>query len=246
MAHVEVIRDDVELEAPTLVEGLPGVGLVGKIAVDHLVDALEMTHYATCHCEGLPEVAVFTGGSPDYSPPVRIYADEERDLLALKSDVPVSPSAADEFAGCLTGWLADTDATALYLSGLPGEKSGVPNLYGVASGEDARALLDDHDIDPPAQSGVISGPTGALLHHAQRGDLDALGLVAESDANFPDPEAARAILVEAVEPIAGVEVETDSLVEQAEEISAARERLAKQMQEAGEESTRAQTMGMYH
>ncbi|WP_436932381.1 proteasome assembly chaperone family protein [Halosimplex halobium] len=244
MAEVQVRRADIELDAPTLVEGLPGVGLVGKIAADHLVDALDMTHYASLHCEGLPEVAVFGEDDPTYDPPVRVYADEQRDLLALQSDVPVSPNVADDFAACLTGWLAERDATALYVSGLPAEKEGVPGLYGVASG-DATDLLEEHDISPPAESGVISGPTGALLYEANRGDLDALGLVVEANRNFPDPEAARVLLLDGVGPIAGVDVDTEHLVEQAEEISQARENLAKRMQEAQEESSKAQPMGMY-
>lgn len=244
MAHVQVHRDDIELDAPTLIEGLPGVGLVGKIAADHLVDALDTTYYASCHCDGLPEVAVFQEGDPAYEPPVRIYADEAHDLLILQSDVPVSPTAAEDFSPCLTDWLEAQEGTALYVTGLPEEKDGVPDLYGVASGDSA-TLLDEHDIDPPTENGVISGPTGALLYEANRRDLDALGLVVESNRNFPDPEAARVVLLDGLGPIAGVSVDTENLVEQAEEISKARENLAKQMQEAQEESSKAQPIGMY-
>lgn len=244
MAHVQIRREDVELDSPTMIEGLPGVGLVGKIAADHLVDALDMTHYASCRCDGLPEVAVFGEGDSTYEPPVRIYADEDRDLLALQSDVPVSPNAADEFATCLTGWLGEQDATPLCVSGLPAEKDGVPDLYGVANGG-ATAVLDEHDIASPAESGVISGPTGALLYEADRTDLDAVGLVVEANRNFPDPEAARVVLLEGLGPIADVEVDTEHLVEQAEEISQARENLAKQMQESDDESSKAQPLGMY-
>ena len=244
MAHVQIRREDIELDSPTMIEGLPGVGLVGKIAADHLVDALDMTHYASCRCDGLPEVAVFGEGDSTYEPPVRIYADEDRDLLALQSDVPVSPNAADEFATCLTGWLGEQDATPLCVSGLPAEKDGVPNLYGVANGG-ATAVLDEHDIASPAESGVISGPTGALLYEADRTDLDAVGLVVEANRNFPDPEAARVVLLEGLGPIADVEVDTEHLVEQAEEISQARENLAKQMQESDDESSKAQPLGMY-
>jgi uncharacterized protein len=244
MAEVAVHREDVELDAPVFVEGLPGVGLVGKIAADHLVAELGMSHYATCYCDGLPEVAVFRDGQTDYEPPVRVYADADSDLLVLQSDVPVSPGVAEEFAGCLTGWLASLDATPLFLSGLPTEKDGVPALYGVGHGEDA-SLLAEHDVDPPAEDGVISGPTGALLYQARRADVSALGLVVESSRNFPDPEAARVLLKEGIGPIAGVSVETDTLVEQAEEISAAREELAKRMQDAGQESSSAQPLGMY-
>src|SRR6056297_1448616 len=104
MAHVEIHRDDIELDAPTLVEGLPGVGLVGKLAADHLVDAYDMDHYGTARCDGLPEIAVYSEGDPNVRGPVRIYADAERDLLVLKSDAPVSPEAAEAFSSCIVEW----------------------------------------------------------------------------------------------------------------------------------------------
>jgi uncharacterized protein len=70
-------------------------------------------------------------------------------------------------------------------------------------------------------------------------------LIVESDPRFPDPEAARVLLVEGIEPLAGVEVDTDDLVDRGEEIREAKERLAKRMQEGGDESTQARPLGMY-
>ncbi|MFD1587143.1 proteasome assembly chaperone family protein [Halorientalis brevis] len=244
MAHVDLHADGIELESPVLVEGLPGVGLVGKIATDHLVDAFDMTHYATCRCEGLPDVAVYREDDAAVRGPVRIYADEERDLLALQSDVPVSPNEASEFAACLSGWLAEIDAFPLYLSGLPAEKDGMPKLHGVATG-DARSRLDEHDIDAPSQSGLVSGPTGALLAHAERMDLDGVGLVIESNAQFPDPESARVLITDAIAPLADVDVDTQKLVDQAEEIAEARQQLAQQMSQQTDESSQAKPLGMF-
>ena len=243
MAHIEE-QQSMALDDPVLVEGLPGVGLVGKLAADHLVEQLEMEYYAACHCEGLPDVAVYEEGERGIRPPVRIYADEKRDLLALQSDIPVSPTAAEEFSTCVTGWLADNDALPLYLSGLPEEKEGAPELYGIATGN-ADGRLTEHDIPVPNESGMVSGPTGALLAEASGRDIDSIGLVVQADANFPDPEAARIFLTEGIGPIAGIDVDTEQLVEQADKVAKARERLAKQMQEAKEESTRAQPLGMY-
>jgi uncharacterized protein len=242
MAHVAEHRT-IDLDSPVLVEGLPGVGLVGKLAADHLVEQLDMEYVASCHCEGLPKAAVYHENERDVLPPVRFYADEDRDLLAMQSDVPVSPSAAKDFATCVTGWLAENDVTPLYLSGLPEEKNGVPALYGVSTGD--AGLLDDHDIPTPSENGLISGPTGALLAEAGEQGLDALGLVVQANADFPDPEAARVLLVEAVGPVAAVDIDTDTLVEQADRIAKAREQLAQQMQQAEEESTRAEPLGMY-
>ncbi|WP_255196934.1 proteasome assembly chaperone family protein [Halorarius litoreus] len=240
MAYVDV-HADLDLDSPTLVEGLPGAGLVGKIAADHLVEQFDMEFVASCFCSGLPRVAVYRADSSETMPPVRIYADESRDLLVLQSDVPVSPSQASEFAGCLTGWFVDNDVFPLFLSGLPEEKDGVPEVYGIATGG-AGDRLDEAGIAPPNEAGLVSGPTGALLHEANVQGLPAVGLIAETEAQFPDPEAARAILTNGIAPLTGIDVETDSLVEQAENIREARERLAKQVQEGGDESTEAKAI----
>lgn len=244
MAQVEVHVDDLALESPMLAEGLPGVGLVGKLATDHLVRELEMDHVASCRCEGLPQVAIYQDGEQTVKPPVRIYADESNDLLALESDVPVSPSAAGNFASCVTGWFDERGVTPIYLVGMGAEKDGVPEMYGVGTA-DGPALLTEHEIPTPDEMGMVSGPTGALVAEAEDEGLDSVGLIVESNPQFPDPEAARVLIQDGIGPLTGVDVDTEKLVEQAEEIADARNQLAQQMQQADDESSQAQPLGMY-
>lgn len=244
MAHVAV-QEDLDLESPAIVEGMPGVGLVGKIATDHLIDEIDMTYYAACHCDGIADVSVYEQDDYTLRPPVRIYADETQNLLALQSDIPVSPNAASEFTNCLVAWFEEHDVMPICLSGLPEEKDGVPTMYGVGVGGGTDRLAV-HEIDTPGEGGLIRGPTGALLAEANQVGLDSVGLIVQANAKFPDPEAARVLLAEGIAPIADIEVDTQELVDHAEEIAAARENLAKQMQQAEEESSQAQPLGMYH
>jgi uncharacterized protein len=246
MAKIAVHDESITLESPVFVEGLPGVGLVGKIAADHLVAELDMDYYAAVECDGVPDVAVYEPDDPTVQPPVRLYADAAHDLVVLQSDVPVSAAAATDFAGCLTGWLADADTTPIYLVGLPTEKGAdVPGCYGVATGDGA-TLLGDLDLEPPGEAGIISGPTGALLDHARSTGLTGVGGIVESDPRFPDPEAARVLLDRVIEPLADIDVSVDSLVDRAEDIREQKDELAERMQDAEEGSTRARRLGMYH
>lgn len=245
MAEITVRDDGIELDEPVLVEGLPGVGLVGKIATDHVVDALEMEYYASVKCDGLPRIAVYEGGERSVRPPVRIYADEENDLLALRSDVPIPKESFESFASCVTGWIANNDATPIYLSGLPAERDGVPDLFGIATG-DGGERLDGIDVPTPEARGAISGPTGALLARAGQLDLPSIGLIVESNKQFPDPAAAQVIIEHGIEPLAAVDVGVQQLVDRAEEIQEQREQLAARMQQADEEeSTQAQPLRMF-
>ncbi|WP_248908569.1 proteasome assembly chaperone family protein [Halocatena marina] len=249
MASIK-LQTDIDLDDPMLIEGLPGVGLVGKIATDHLIDTFDMTYYASVQCGGLPSVAVYRGDDSVLRPPVRLYADAERDLLVLHSDVPISSDSTETFASCIVDWIAANGITPLFLSGLP--EQGVadgeigtensPELFGVATG-DGISHLDREGIVPPRQSGLVSGPTGALLHEAIGANLTGVGLIVEANPQFPDPKASRVLLEHGISPIADIDIDTTSLIEQAEEIREARERFAKRMQQAQtEESSQAQPL----
>jgi uncharacterized protein len=246
MAGIRVRTEDVQLSEPTLLEGLPGVGLVGKIATEHLIDEFDMVHYASVRCEGLPRLGVYQQGDRAVKPPVRIYADEAHDLLALSSDVPISASIATNFARCVTDWLTDEDVLPIYVSGLPTEeKQTPPASYGVATGSTG-SLLDEIDVGVPQQDGGISGPTGALLHEAADRGADSVGAIVQSDPRFPDPEAASVIIETVLEPLADVDIDVDALREQAAEIREQRQALAEQLQSADvDESTQAKPLRMF-
>ena len=245
MANIRVHGPPVDLEEPALVEGFPGLGLVGKIATDHLIDELGMAYHASIHCEGLPLLGTYQADDRTIRPPVRIYVSESANLYCLQSDTPVSAGAVRSVADCLTAWIEDRDATPIYLSGLPAERDGEPSMFGVATG-DAGSKLDEHGLDGPDEAGAVSGPTGALLNRAAANEQPAIALVVESSPQFPDPEAARVLVEDGIGPIADVDVDVSELVEHAADIRRQREELAKQMREVTrEESSQARPMQMY-
>ncbi|ESP88755.1 proteasome assembly chaperone family protein [Candidatus Halobonum tyrrellensis] len=247
MTRIEVTAE-LTLDDPVLVEGFPGAGLVGKIAADHLVSAFGMTHYANVYCDSLPLAAAYADDDRTLRTPVRLYADADRDLVVLQSDVPVAPEAASEFAECSAEWVREESVTPLYLAGLkregPADEAAGREVRGVATG-DRGAVLDAAGIDPPEGAGLVSGPTGALLNHALDTGLDAVGLVVDCDPQFPDPSAAKAVLEDGVAPVAGVDVPTAELDESASGIQRAKEQLAEQIRRQEEKSSKAQPVRMY-
>ena len=246
MANIAVHLDGLELESPYLVEGLPGIGLVGKIATDLLIEQFEMEYYASVQCEGLPKIGVYHPNDRAVKPPVRIYASEAENLLAIQSEVPISGGGSPAFANCVTAWIEDNNITPVYLSGHPvQDRNAEPAVFGIATGG-AGSRLDDADITPPTETGAVSGPTGALLNKASQIDLDAVCLVVQSDPQFPDPEAAATLIRRGIEPITGLSVDTSILSEQAETIREQRQQLAERLQNAQiDESTQSRPIGMF-
>lgn len=249
MASVNVHRSDLDLDEPTLVEGLPGIGLAGKIVTDHLLNEHEFHHYASVHCESLPQISVYSPGERDVRAPVRLYSDTRGSVVVLESDIPVSLDESLAFVECLTGWIDRNDVFPIFLSGRPhGESEDGEfdhELFGVGSG-DGVDRLDAIGLAPPDEAGAVTGPTGALLHRCAELDLDAIGLVVDSHVQFPDPTAARVLIEGAVDPLTGLETDTNALVERAAEIRAQREPFAESMREAGQgASSQAQPLRMF-
>jgi len=244
MAQIDILDPTVSLDSPVLIEGFPGVGLVGKMAIDHLIDVFEMDQYANIHCASIPPVATYRNETHELATPVRLYVDVDRDLLALQSDVPISPDGAIEFGNCVADWFDEMDLLPVYLSGLARQVEQKPALYGVASGGASDRLVEA-GIDTPAGMGLISGPTGALLAHALEHGTSAIGLIVESNPQLPDPVAARTVIEEGIEPIAGISVPTEELSTRAKEIEKARAQLIQRMQQATDDSSRAEPLRMY-
>ncbi|WP_435178793.1 proteasome assembly chaperone family protein [Halorussus sp. AFM4] len=249
MSHGVIHDEQIRLQNPIFVDGSPGLGLVGTITTDHLIDEFEMTYFASIECPSLPPVIAYNKDTTAVLPPVRIYADEKRDLLALQSDVPVSPTRVADFGNCLSQLLADFNALPLYVSGLSwtGEKNANEEraLYGIGTGN-AEQILQRHAIEPPDEDGVWSGPTGALLNVARKAGMNALGLVVESDPEFPDPEAACLLIERVIEPIADITVNVEALRDQAEAIREEKKGFAEQMEyPEQDESSRAESLRMY-
>lgn len=252
MAHVTVETPAVDLDEPMLLDGLPGMGLVGKLVADHVVAEFDMTYYGGVHCEGVPPVAAYRPEESSVRPALQLYADPERDVVALVSDVPVSPEDAPEFAACITEWLDANDITPVYLSGVNGsattaeDRDGRPaELYGLSTG-DGDALLDEAGIVPPRYAGIVTGPTGALLERAAEVELTGVGFLVESDDEFPDLDAARRVLDNGVSPLLNVDVDTDAFDDRSVEMTPITEAYLDQLRESTDGTTRAQPTPMFH
>lgn len=191
----------------------------------------------------MPPAAAYLAGDSEVRPGVQLYADADRDLLVLVSDIPVSTSSAPAFAGCLTDRLRDNDATPIYINGLSNAESddegGSRALYGLSIGDGDR-LLDEADIAVPEHAGTVTGPTGALLNRTGDEDIDGVGLRVETDSSLPDYDAAQVVLKRGVGPIVGIDIDTEAFSADAHELSAVAQSALRQLGGDGDGNSRAQ------
>ena len=222
-----------DLDEPVLIEGLPGVGHIGKLAAEHLLE----------ECESELVRRVYS----EYFPPQVSVADEGVKLACLEFHA-VTPDEGNELL-VLTGDHQAQDTVGHYRLTETvldvAESAGVSRLFalgGVPTGE----LVDDHDVigavtsgdlvedleevgvefreDEPA--GGIVGVSGLVLGLGDRRGLDAACLMGETSGYLVDPKSAQAVLSVLQEAL-GFSVGFESLEDRAEEM----EEVVRQIQE---------------
>ncbi|WP_136592098.1 proteasome assembly chaperone family protein [Salinigranum halophilum] len=232
MDDIEVeVAAEPELSDPILIEGLPGVGHVGKLAVEHLLEEFESEVvrrvYAT---EFPPQVTIEDGvaelASAEFHAVTIPGADSEDDtgvdLVVLTGDHQAQTNAGHYH---LTEAFLDIAEEfgvqrVFALGGVPtGELVEEPSVLGAVSAADQVEPLEAAGVefreDEPA--GGVVGVSGLMLGLGGRRGLDVACLMGETSGYLVDPKSAQAVLV-ALEESIGFDVSFEALEERAEEM----------------------------
>mgnify|MGYP001574132236 CR=1 FL=1 len=93
-----------QLKSPVLIEGLPGMGNVGKIAVDYLIDAFKAEKLYELSSNDLPHCVFVNEDNLVELPKINIYYKnfKDRTLLFLAGDIqPISESSCYDFCNTI-------------------------------------------------------------------------------------------------------------------------------------------------
>lgn len=225
-----------ELDAAglTLVEGLPGHGLVAAIAVDQITRQLRLEHHGNIHADAFPPVTSFVDGRVQDL--VRVYAGPDPPIMTLQSDIALPPNAFDALGEVVLESLAVEFDRAIFLAGAPVQRpEDVGTIIGVATTDELEADLEAADIELADGMGLIGGVTGALVNECYHAGVPAAVLIVGAHPFIPDPGAAQAVIEDALEPLVDFDIDTSELKEQADDIQERMQQIAEQYQQMTQE-----------
>lgn len=221
---------EIDGQRPTLIEGLPGLGLVASIAADQITRQLDLTHHGNIDSEAFPPMATFEDGQVVDT--VRVYAGSDPDVMTLQSAMPIPKEAYGALSGCVLGELAEAFKRAIFLVGTPAQsEEEMGQIVGLATNDAQLGEIEKAGIDVAEGNGIVGGATGALLKRCYAEDVPAIALVVKAHPRLPDPGAARVLIEEALEPLVDFDIDTTELKEQDEEIKRRMEQVAQKFQQ---------------
>lgn len=239
---IQVVEKVPPLKNPLLVEGLPGVGNVGKLAADYLKDQLKAQTVATIYSRFFPpQVYVNEDGI------IRMVSNEiyrhripgtnGRDLLILGGDYQgISPEGQYEITHRVLEFAHGLGVREVFtLAGFAqGHVIDTPRVLGAATSPEMVEAMKKHGVvfsrtDP---GGGLIGASGLFLGIGRLFGMEGVCLMGETSGYFVDPRGAQAVLRVLTQAL-GLEVDFTDLETKAHEI----DRIAQRIHDAEQRAT---------
>jgi len=221
---VKIINEPLKSKNPLIIEGFPGIGLVGNITCQHIIEELGMKYVGSIDSKYFPPLAVLFNGIVYM--PVRIYEAPEKEIVVVISDIPIHPSASYDISKVLINWMQAINARNIVSIAGIATTTGERRVFGGATSIE---LLDKiKDKTEIFQVGTISGISGSIMTECYLRGLPAISLLGETPGPNPDPRAAVQVIT-VLNKIYGLAIDTEKLLGQADQIELELSKLADQV-----------------
>ncbi|MEK6973501.1 MAG: PAC2 family protein [archaeon] len=208
-----VERAKENLRGYTLIEGFPGMGLVGTISAKYLTEQVKFTEIGHIECDFFTPVIRVHHGLPMY--PSRIYVSKEHKLVVLLSEQIIPSTLVNNLSKETIKWINQKGITrVISLAGIKTEGEGnAETVYGIAANEESLKELKKYDIEI-IDEGLTTGVTAMmLLEMRKQHKFKAYSLL--GSANTAADYMASAELLKKLNIILGLKITVKPLMQEA-------------------------------
>ncbi len=240
--------EDPELNSPILIVGLPGIGNVGKIAVDYFIEKLKMKKIADIFSEYLPP-QVFLFNRTIHLVRDSIYykkTGKKSDLIFIAGDFQGTTQEGQyELSYKIMEFLHKYKISKIYTLGgySIGKIVETPKVLGAVSDKKLMGSLEKVGISFPKgePSGGIVGSAGLILGIGKEiFSIEGACLMGETSGYFADPKGAKQI-IEALSKILKTKIDLKDIGEKAKQL----EEITEKMKEESKNKTSKEDLNYF-
>jgi uncharacterized protein (TIGR00162 family) len=202
MEKIQIIRiKDVELKGPILIEGLPGIGHVGKLVAEHIIDELGAKKILEIYSTYFPPQVLVQSDGTVRLVKCEFYAVKYKDLdlLILVGDHQSATNEGHyELTEAFLNVAKQYDVKRIYTLGGYGLGQLVekPAVLGAVNNKALVEEMKSYGVvfKENEPGGGIIGASGLLLGLGSRVGIDAVCLMGETSGYLVDPKSAQAVM----------------------------------------------------
>ncbi len=225
----------VVLKNPIIFAGFVGAGLVGPISIGHMIEKLQMEVIGYMRSKHLPPSTVFLKGRLRH--PFRFYSNKEGTVCAIICEITLRMEGLYAIVAAVLDWAKEKGSNEIIIVDGVASNEHDNKVY-CAAEEDLCRIMAEKDIDMIPQ-GFITGIPGGILNECLIREIQGVALLVKANKIIADPEAA-ATLLEAINRMYEMQIDTKSL-------NAEKERIGSELEELSQKYMRhrKQSSGMY-
>jgi len=215
------LKEIPQLDNPILIEGLPGIGFVGKFAAEALIDDLKAEKIAELYSHRFPHQVLFNkdGTIKMLNNEIYLYKRKKNDLLILVGDVqPTSPEAQHEVMNIILDFFEELGGKTIYTLGgySVGKILSHPRVLGSVTDKEMINSLKKYGVVFGITEGSIVGAAGLLLGLGKLRGMKGACLMGETHGSYIDHRAAKEVL-EVLSKILDIHIDVTKLEKKAKE-----------------------------
>ncbi len=192
------------------------------------MEELKMEEIGHIESKHFPPLAVLYRGVAIH--PFRIYNAD--DLVLFLSDFVVPPNVTYDMTNAIVEWMKKNNSKELITLNSIAVRQKTNGVAAASNSPEGLKRLGELDL-PILPFGNINGLSGTLLTRSIASDIPASCLFAEVLNQYPDPRAAASV-VDVLNRMLNIEVNSEPLLKEAEEIESRLKELAQAVQGEGE------------
>lgn len=207
-----IVEKKTKPHEPILVEGLPGLGSVGRIVAQEIIRSLKAKKIATLYSPTFPYYALVDSRGLVRLPRNEFYywsnKAEGKEIVIITGDCqPKTSTGQYEVANMIIDYAIKYSARLIItVGGYSSTSMDEGKVYGAATSTDLVKKLIELGVTVDRAGIPVVGISGLLLGLAKPKRLSAICLLGETSGYTPDPKAAKRILTILVK-LLGVEID---------------------------------------
>jgi len=224
-----IVIEKPKLKNPVFIEGLPGVGNVGRVAAGYLVEELKAKKFAELISSHFMPVALIPQGSQVEMIKAEFFYwkaknKNQNDLIIMIGDSQsADPEGHYEIVDEILKFLKKLNVKEIFsLGGLNiGVQTEKPKVVGAVSDASLEKKYRKYNIifDTSQRVGTIVGAAGLFVGLAKYYNIPAICLLGETSGMpfLPDPRSAEAV-IKVLSEILNLKIDTSKLQERIKEM----------------------------
>ena len=239
MIEIKLIRD-MDFAGATLIEGFPGIGLVGPMAISYIIDKLEMKYIGYFESEDFPPIISIHDSKP--LPPVRLYYSDKKRIVAAFAEFAIPFSLVRELSDAVFKFATEKKVSNIIsIGGMPGRGTDDETVYAIASTPEALKQAEKDGLNPIIE-GVSAGVSALLLFKASEVNLPDTNILVAVEPSIIDPKYAE-LAINSINKLLKLNIDVAELEKEAKEVEAKIQDMIKKNRETHDNYKDAVTHG---